>query len=139
MPAHKIYLEIFAKNKPKLSDLFKCLERRQIIEVKAEIKKDKARWRPEGENKYGLLIYSIERIDFSHLNSYEIIEKTQEFTDDIGFVPKYKIVAKLVSMNGEKEKSPEYFCYSSKGLKNKVELFMFGRKSVLVYEEYLTL
>ncbi|MEN9338385.1 MAG: hypothetical protein RI945_110 [Candidatus Parcubacteria bacterium] len=134
MPAHKIYLEIFAKNKPKLSDLFKCLERRQIIEVKAEIKKDKARWRPEGENKYGLLIYSIELIYFS---DHSLSRK--DFEKDIGFVPKYKIVAKLVSMNGDKNEFPEDFCYPSKGMKNKVELYMFGRKAVLVYEEYLTL
>lgn len=140
MPSGKVFLQISAKNKPSIDSLFKSLQKSQIIEISAELKKeDKRKWRPEGINKYGLLIYSIEKIDFSHLNSYEIIEKTEEFYKDIGLVPKYKIIGKLVSMNGYKNEFPAHFCYPSNGMKDKVELYLFGRKSVLVYEEYLTL
>lgn len=140
MPSGKVFLQISAKNKLSIDSLFESLRKNQIKEIKAAFKKEDERsWRPKDINKYGLLIFSIEKIDFSHIKPFELPEKTKEFKDGIGFVPKYKIVAKLVSMNEEKNKRPECFCYPSKGLKDRVELFMFGRKSVLVYEEYLIL
>ncbi len=139
MPAGKVLLHIFKKNKPSLQSLFESLERNQITEILAGLKKkDKRRWRPDGINKYGLLIYAIEKICFSE-SFFKSKEQVDAFDNKIGFVPKYKITAKLVSMNGIKGKSPEHFCYSLEDMKDKVELYLFGRKAVLVYEEYLTL